>query len=265
MAHGDTIVGDGFLQTPLSVRWRFEPVSDTRMRLTQRLELSARTRPLTSKRSARPSSRTLNLDAANRNLMVGPWPRKTVPSKPEPIRNGRSIGCVLGASASGRYPRQRAQPVQHRRRSSGRRMRARSGGWCCAVSRRARSGPEAAAAIAKTALGAELTVRWEYQADTSAALARMRPSAITSSRSKRLAMRPTCMTGRRRALCLVFGHEREGVTHQLPPRSRRRCAFRCSAGTLNQRRDRRGRGVIRTPSASSLRRRGRRRIAREAA
>jgi hypothetical protein len=38
---GYTIVGDGFLENAsLSVRWRFEPVSDDRTRLTQRMELS---------------------------------------------------------------------------------------------------------------------------------------------------------------------------------------------------------------------------------
>jgi hypothetical protein len=38
---GYTIVGDGFLENVLlSVRWRFEPLSDGRTRLTQRMELS---------------------------------------------------------------------------------------------------------------------------------------------------------------------------------------------------------------------------------
>ena len=69
----------------------------------------------------------------------------------------------------------------------------------CGITPRPDQGRKQQRAIAKTALGAELTVRWEYQADTSGALLpRMRPLAITSSRSKRSTMRPTCMTGRRR-------------------------------------------------------------------
>ena len=133
----------------------------------------------------------------------------------------------------------------------------------CGITPRPDQGRKQQRAIAKTALGAELTVRWEYQADTSAALAAHAAAGyhIVAVETARDATdlydwTPTW------PLCLVFGHEREGVTASACRPDRGAGAHSdARREALTQRRDRRGRGVVRTPSASSLRRRGRRRIA----
>ena len=86
----------------------------------------------------------------------------------------------------------------------------------CGITPRPDQGRKQQRAIAKTALGAELTVQWEYQADTSIALAAHSAAGYhivaveTSSGATNLyEWTPKW------PLCLVFGHEREGVTESL--------------------------------------------------
>jgi tRNA G18 (ribose-2'-O)-methylase SpoU len=80
--------------------------------------------------------------------------------------------------------------------------------WCSAASR----------AIAKTALGAERTVSWDYEPDTAVALAKAAAAGYhvaaveTSPQAVEVyAWSPPW------PLCLVFGHEREGVSDDLVP------------------------------------------------
>jgi len=82
----------------------------------------------------------------------------------------------------------------------------------CGITPRPDQGGRQQRAIAKTALGAELTVPWEYQADTRAALAAIAATGYhivaveTDPRSVELyEWIPSW------PLCLVFGHEKEGV------------------------------------------------------
>ena len=86
----------------------------------------------------------------------------------------------------------------------------------CGITPRPDQGRKQQRAIAKTALGAELTVQWEYQADTSAALAAHAAAGyhIVAVETARDATDlydwvPTWPP------CLVFGHERDGVTESL--------------------------------------------------
>jgi len=82
----------------------------------------------------------------------------------------------------------------------------------CGITPRPDQAGRQARAIAKTALGAEHAVRWEYEADTSTALARIRQSgyhvAIAETRSDAIdlfAWEPAW------PVCVVFGHEVTGV------------------------------------------------------
>lgn len=86
----------------------------------------------------------------------------------------------------------------------------------CGITPRPDQGRKQHRAIAKTALGAELTVPWEYQSSTSRALNAYSAvgyhivAAETSGDATDLyEWTPSW------PVCLVFGHEREGVTESL--------------------------------------------------
>jgi tRNA G18 (ribose-2'-O)-methylase SpoU len=86
----------------------------------------------------------------------------------------------------------------------------------CGITPRPDQGSRQRRAIAKTALGAEESVAWEYQADTSAALQTLvdggyqavvvEPSADATDIFEWTPKWP---------VCLVFGHERSGVSPDL--------------------------------------------------
>ena len=82
----------------------------------------------------------------------------------------------------------------------------------CGITPRPDQGGRQARAIAKTALGSEQSVRWEYEADTSTALEKARQSgyqiAIAETAPDAIdlfAWEPTW------PVCVVFGHEVTGV------------------------------------------------------
>src|SRR5689334_11491334 len=86
----------------------------------------------------------------------------------------------------------------------------------CGITPRPDQGGRQQRAIAKTALGAELTVPWEHHADTRSALANLSAAqyhivAVETSPSaiELYDWTPTW------PVCLVFGHEREGVASEL--------------------------------------------------
>lgn len=86
----------------------------------------------------------------------------------------------------------------------------------CGITPRPDQGRKQQRAIAKTALGAEVAVQWEYHADTSTAL------AINSAAGYHIVAVETAPDATDLydwtppwPLCLVFGHEREGVTESL--------------------------------------------------
>ena len=192
---GYTIVGDGFLENAsLSVRWRFEPVSDTRTRLTQRLELSGANAP--AHVEAIRSAFEPNLEPGMRriaNLMVGAMASASMPVVVvlDNVRSLYNTGAFFRTADACAIERL----------------------VLCGITPRPDQGRKQQRAIAKTALGAELTVRWEYQADTSAALAAHAAAGYhivavetAPDATDLYDWTPTW------PLCLVFGHEREGVT-----------------------------------------------------
>ena len=86
----------------------------------------------------------------------------------------------------------------------------------CGITPRPDQGGRQQRAIAKTALGAELTVPWAHYADTRSALAQLSAAryhivAVETSPSAvdLYDWKPTW------PVCLVFGHEREGVASEL--------------------------------------------------
>ncbi len=86
----------------------------------------------------------------------------------------------------------------------------------CGITPRPDQGSKQRRAIAKTALGAEESVRWEYQADTRAALAQLVAQGYqvvmvetTSDAVNLFEWIP------RWPVCLVFGHEKDGVSSDL--------------------------------------------------
>jgi 23S rRNA (guanosine2251-2'-O)-methyltransferase len=86
----------------------------------------------------------------------------------------------------------------------------------CGITPRPDQGARQRRAIAKTALGAEETVAWEYASDTTVALADLRAAGYHTVAVETAAdavdlfeWTPTW------PVCLVFGHEREGVSHDL--------------------------------------------------
>jgi tRNA G18 (ribose-2'-O)-methylase SpoU len=86
----------------------------------------------------------------------------------------------------------------------------------CGITPRPDQGNRQRRAIAKTALGAELTVPWEYQADTRSSL-----SAFAASGYQVVAVETSpAAVGLYEwtpawPVCLVFGHERDGVASDL--------------------------------------------------
>jgi len=88
----------------------------------------------------------------------------------------------------------------------------------CGITPRPDQGGRQQRAIAKTALGAELTVPWAHYADTRSALAQLSAAryhivAVETSASATdlYDWTPTW------PVCLVFGHERTGVSGELAP------------------------------------------------
>ena len=83
----------------------------------------------------------------------------------------------------------------------------------CGITPRPDQGSRQRRAIAKTALGAEETVAWEYAADTREALARLVAvgyhTAVVETAAHAVDLFEWTPTW---PVCLVFGHEREGVS-----------------------------------------------------
>src|SRR5215470_12431722 len=86
----------------------------------------------------------------------------------------------------------------------------------CGITPRPDQGGRQRRAIAKTALGAELTVPWEYQADTRTSLTALRASGyhIVAVETSPAAVDLYQWTPDW-PVCLVFGHERDGVAAEL--------------------------------------------------
>jgi 23S rRNA (guanosine2251-2'-O)-methyltransferase len=88
----------------------------------------------------------------------------------------------------------------------------------CGITPRPDQGGRQQRAIAKTALGAETSVRWEYEVETGHALERLRASGYQI-----VAVEPSADAvlvydwAPRWPVCLVFGHEREGVSPDVAP------------------------------------------------
>jgi len=83
----------------------------------------------------------------------------------------------------------------------------------CGITPRPDQGGKQARAIRKTALGAELTVPWEYEADTRAAVARARAGgySVAAIETSPQAV-PLYEWTPSWPVCVVFGHEVEGVS-----------------------------------------------------
>jgi 23S rRNA (guanosine2251-2'-O)-methyltransferase len=86
----------------------------------------------------------------------------------------------------------------------------------CGITPRPDQGSRQRRAIAKTALGAELSVPWAYDADTRASLSALRSSgyyvvAVETSPAAVDLYEWTPVW----PVCLVFGHERDGVASDL--------------------------------------------------
>ena len=88
----------------------------------------------------------------------------------------------------------------------------------CGITPRPDQGGRQRRAIAKTALGAEESVAWEYQADTGTAL---RALAVDGYRIVALETSAAAVDlftwSPAWPVCLVFGHEREGISRELAP------------------------------------------------
>ncbi len=86
----------------------------------------------------------------------------------------------------------------------------------CGITPRPDQGNKQRRAIAKTALGAEDSVKWEYQSDTSTALANL---AAEGYQVVMVETAPEAVNifewAPRWPVCLVFGHEKEGVSSDL--------------------------------------------------
>ena len=86
----------------------------------------------------------------------------------------------------------------------------------CGITPRPDQGRKQQRAIAKTALGAELTVPWEYHASTAAALS---ASAAAGYHIVAVETSPDAIDlydwTPAWPICLVFGHEKDGVTESL--------------------------------------------------
>jgi tRNA G18 (ribose-2'-O)-methylase SpoU len=86
----------------------------------------------------------------------------------------------------------------------------------CGITPRPDQGRKQQRAIAKTALGAELAVSWEYRPDTAAALAAFAADGyrIVAVETSTDAIDLYTWTPAW-PMCLVFGHEKDGVTASL--------------------------------------------------
>lgn len=86
----------------------------------------------------------------------------------------------------------------------------------CGITPRPDQGNRQRRAIAKTALGAEDSVKWEYQSDTGTALANL---AAEGYQVVMVETAPEAVNifewAPRWPVCLVFGHEKEGVSSDL--------------------------------------------------
>ena len=86
----------------------------------------------------------------------------------------------------------------------------------CGITPRPDQGPRQRHAIAKTALGAETSVPWEYEADTAAAVAR---AAAAGYHVAAVENSPGAIDLYQWTpswpLCLVFGHETDGVAGEV--------------------------------------------------
>ena len=88
----------------------------------------------------------------------------------------------------------------------------------CGITPRPDQGRKQQRAIAKTALGAELSVPWEYRSTTADALGAFSEAGYHIAAAE-TADDATDLYEWRPAwpVCLVFGHEKEGVTESLAP------------------------------------------------
>jgi tRNA G18 (ribose-2'-O)-methylase SpoU len=88
----------------------------------------------------------------------------------------------------------------------------------CGITPRPDQGGRQRRAIAKTALGAEDSVKWEHEPDAQAALSRLRAEGyeIAAVETSPAAVDLFEWTPRW-PVCLVFGHERQGVSPELDP------------------------------------------------
>lgn len=88
----------------------------------------------------------------------------------------------------------------------------------CGITPRPDQGAKQRRAIAKTALGAEAMVPWEYEAETAVALRRLRAEGYQTAAVE---LGPSAVDlyawTPRWPVCLVFGHEREGIAPDLAP------------------------------------------------
>ena len=88
----------------------------------------------------------------------------------------------------------------------------------CGITPRPDQGSRQRRAIAKTALGAQETVTWEYEADTAAALKKL---ASDGYQLVAVETAPDAVNlfewTPRWPVCLVFGHEVDGVSVSLAP------------------------------------------------
>ena len=86
----------------------------------------------------------------------------------------------------------------------------------CGVTPRPDQGGRQQRAIAKTALGAELVVPWQYEPDTVTAVRALRQDQYHIVAVETMAEAADLYTWTPRwPLCLLFGHEKEGVTNGL--------------------------------------------------
>lgn len=88
----------------------------------------------------------------------------------------------------------------------------------CGITPRPDQGAKQRRAIAKTALGAEEMVPWEYEPDTATALRRLRTEGYETTAVE---LDPSAVGlyswTPRWPVCLIFGHEREGIAPDLAP------------------------------------------------
>jgi len=88
----------------------------------------------------------------------------------------------------------------------------------CGITPRPDQGGRQRRAIAKTALGAEESVAWEYQADTETALRALAADGYHIVALETSAAAVDLFTWSPAwPLCLVLGHEREGISDELAP------------------------------------------------